>query len=96
MVLKARGLDEVGEMSLGRGGQQSKLSPGTFLLGGGRDEAEPSRSRAGAARRWEEPRENAQPQVLQQVRVENRPMCGLLRTLTRAVLWREGKPNWSG
>lgn len=41
MVLKARGLDEMGEVSLDRGGQQSKLSPGTFLLGGGRDEAEP-------------------------------------------------------
>lgn len=39
---KARGLDEMGEVSVGRGGQQSGLSSRTFLGGGRRDEAEPA------------------------------------------------------
>lgn len=39
---KARGLDEMGEVSVGRGGQQSGLSSGTFLGGGRKDEEEPA------------------------------------------------------
>lgn len=43
MVLEARDLEEMGEVSLDRGGQQSGLNPGTFLLGGRSDEAEPAK-----------------------------------------------------
>lgn len=93
---KARGLDEMGEVTLDRGGQQSRLSPGTFLVGGRSDEAEPAKERnrnsqemGGNPERGQ--REPGQHQMLKEVRVENRPRCGPLKNLTRAVLWREGQ-----
>lgn len=87
MVLKARGLGDMGEVSLDRGRQQSGLSAGTFLLGGGRDEAEPSRGRVGVVRRWEEPQENVGTGSQASIRCPGRwGLLRLLRTLTRAVL----------
>lgn len=98
---KARGLDEMGEVSVGRGRQQSGLSPGTFLGGGRRDEAEPANElsrnsrQAGGSPGECGHREPGQHQVLQEVRVEKRPRYEPLRTLG-AALWRERQPDWRG